>query len=133
MTAGLAGSGFVDVARNARKVVFCGTFDTKGAVPATGDGHLCIDRHGGPRNLVRNVDQITFSGPQALRQGQEVVYVTERAVFRLTAHDVTLVEIAPGVDLARDALQRMEFAPVTPQAPAKMAAAHFEQAYRPRR
>jgi acyl CoA:acetate/3-ketoacid CoA transferase len=91
MTAGLAGSGFVDVARNARKVVFCGTFDTKGAVLATGDGHRCIDRHGDLRKLVRNVDQITFSGPQALRQGQEVVYVTERAVFRLTARDVTLV------------------------------------------
>ncbi|NDP41302.1 MAG: acyl CoA:acetate/3-ketoacid CoA transferase, partial [Aromatoleum sp.] len=122
--------GFIDIAQNARKVVFCGTFDTKGTVLSTGDGRLSIDRHGDVRKLVQHVDQITFSGSQALRQGQEVVYVTERAVFRLTAHGVTLVEIAPGVDLARDVLDHMEFRPVMPQAPANMAAAHFEEADR---
>ena len=79
------------------------------------------------RKLVARVDQVTFSGPQALRQGQEVVYVTERAVFRLTAAGVTLVEIAPGVDLARDVLERMDFPPLMPQAPVSMAAAHFRE------
>ncbi len=118
--------GFIDIAQNARKVVFCGTFDTKNVELATGDGRMRIMRHGDVRKMVRHVDQITFAGPQALRQGQEIVYVTERAVFRLTAEGVVLTEIAPGVDLTRDVLDRMDFRPVTPQVPAKMAAAHFE-------
>ena len=122
--------GFIDIAQNARKVVFCGTFDTKGA-SARDRRRPPRDRPPRRRAQARaRVDQITFSGPQALRQGQEVVYVTERAVFRLTAEGVALVEIAPGVDLARDVLARMEFRPAMPQPPATMAAAHFEEADR---
>jgi acyl CoA:acetate/3-ketoacid CoA transferase len=120
--------GFIDIAQNARKVVFCGTFDTKRADIATGDGRLAIARHGDVRKLVARVDQITFSGPQASKQRQEVVYVTERAVFRLTADGVALAEIAPGVDLERDVLARMDFVPVVPAAPATMERAHFEAA-----
>jgi len=119
--------GFIDIAQNARKVVFCGTFDTKRTLLTTGDGRLRIDRHGDVAKLVAKVDQITFSGPQALRQGQDVMYVTERAVFRLTAEGVALAEIAPGVDLQRDVLDRMAFRPVMYQTPATMPAAHFEE------
>jgi len=119
--------GFIDIAQNARKVVFCGTFDTKGTLLTTGHGRLRIDRHGDIAKLVRTVDQITFSGPQALRQQQEVVYVTERAVFRLTTQGVALTEIAPGVDLQRDVLDRMAFRPVMPSTPVTMPAAPFEE------
>jgi propionate CoA-transferase len=122
--------GFIDIAQNARKVVFCGTFETKGVELATGDGRLHITRHGDVRKMVQHVDQITFAGPQALRQGQQIVYVTERAVFRLTDTGIALVEIAPGVDLMRDVLDRMAFVPVMAQAPATMATAHFEEADR---
>jgi len=117
--------GFMDIAQNARKVVFCGSFDAKGARVETGDGQLRIARHGEVRKLVKTVDQITFSGAQALRQGQEVVYVTERAVFRLTPEGVALVEVAPGIDIQRDLLDRMDFAPLTPQDPVVMPAAYF--------
>jgi acyl CoA:acetate/3-ketoacid CoA transferase len=118
--------GFIDIAQNARKVVFCGAFDTKGAQYATGDGRMRITRHGDVRKMVQRVDQITFSGSQALRQRQQIVYVTERAVFRLTAEGVMLTEIAPGLDLQRDVLERMEFRPVMPAAPATIATDHFE-------
>jgi acyl CoA:acetate/3-ketoacid CoA transferase len=117
--------GFVDIAQNARKVVFCGTFETKGAEIETGHGALRIRTPGAVRKLVAAVEQITFSGPQALRSGQEVVYVTERAVFRLSEHGVVLTEVAPGVELRRDVLERMAFEPLLPARPKLMPAAHF--------
>ena len=112
--------GFIDIAQNARKVVFCGTFEAKGVALSTGDGTLTITRHGDVRKLVRAVDQITFSGIQANAQGQQVVYVTERAVFRLGAQGLELHEIAPGVDVQTDILGRMDFQPVIPTEPAIM-------------
>lgn len=117
--------GFIDIAQNARKVVFCGTFDTKGSQIETGDGTLKIVRHGEVAKLVAEVDQITFSGPQAVARGQEVVYVTERAVFRLTAEGIVLEEIAPGVDLQRDILDRMGFQPLMPRPPRLIDPQHF--------
>ncbi len=103
--------GFIDIAQNARKVVFVGTFDAKGAQMETGHGTLTIQRHGEIQKFVPQVDQITFSGAQALKQGQEVLYVTERAVFRLSEKGPSLVEIAPGVDPDRDVIDRMGFEP----------------------
>ena len=117
--------GFIDIAQTARKVVFCGTFDAKSADVATGDGRLTIKRHGEVRKLVAAVEQITFSGIEALKRRQEIVYVSERAVFRLTEAGVVLTEIAPGIDLRRDVLDRMGFAPLMPSEPAVMPASHF--------
>jgi acyl CoA:acetate/3-ketoacid CoA transferase len=117
--------GFMDIAQNARKVVFCGTFDAKGAEYRTGDGALRVARHGEVRKFVNAVQQITFSGSEALRAGHQPVYVTERAVFRLTPDGMVLAEVAPGIDVRRDVLERMDFAPLLPREPALMAAEHF--------
>ena len=112
--------GFIDIAQNARKVVFCGTFDTKGAKYKTGQGRLEIVHPGNVRKLVEAVDQITFSGKQALLQNQEVLYVTERAVFRLTPEGLLLTEVSPGVDLQKHILDQMDFRPLMPQPPTLM-------------
>ncbi len=117
--------GFIDIAQNARKMVFCGTFEAKGTAIETGDGTLRITRQGEIRKFVRSVQQITFSGVEALRSGQETLYVTERAVFRLTPQGMVLTEVAPGVDIRRDVLERMGFEPLVPADPAVMPARHF--------
>ncbi len=103
--------GFVDITQTARKVVFCGAFEAKGLRVVEDGGRLRIERPGDVPKLVARVAHVTFSGPQALRNGQEVLYVTERAVFRLEPGGVALTEVAPGVDVERDVLARMGFAP----------------------
>lgn len=117
--------GFIDIAQNARKVVFCGTLAAKGVKLATGDGRLRVLQQGAVKKLVRRVDQITFSGPQGLVRGQQVLYLTERASFRLTPEGVELFEIAPGVDLQRDVLDQMDFMPRLAAEIGVMDAAYF--------
>jgi propionate CoA-transferase len=39
--------------------------------------------------------------------GREIVYLTERAVFRLREGRLVLTEIAPGLDLQRDVLDAL--------------------------
>lgn len=118
--------GFIDIAQNAKKVVFCGTLAAKGVKLQTGDGQMRVLQQGAVRKLVKQVDQITFSGPQGLVRGQKVLYLTERASFRLTPQGVELFEIAPGIDLQRDVLDQMAFAPVVAQDLRVMDAACFQ-------
>ncbi len=106
--------GFMDIAQNARKVVFCGTFEAKGAAYEISDTSISISRYGQVKKLVEEVDQITFSGSQAMANGQKVFCITERAVFELTPAGMCLREVAPGIDLQTDVLDRMGFTPVAP-------------------
>ena len=69
---------------------------------------MYLDEHLG----VRAVEQITFSGHYAASIGQAVLYVTERAVFRLTAEGIELLEVAPGIDIERDIVAHMAFPPL---------------------
>jgi acyl CoA:acetate/3-ketoacid CoA transferase len=103
--------GFIDIAQNARKVVFCGTFAAKGVQLSQHHGLLTIRQHGAVQKLVKRVRQVTFSGPQSLSRGQEVLFLTERASFRLTAQGIDLFELTPGLDLQADVLDHMEFHP----------------------
>jgi propionate CoA-transferase len=79
----------------------------------------------GARKFVREVEHRTFSGEQALKRGQTVLYVTERCVFRLVPEGMELVEIAPGIDLARDILGQMDFEPIVRGTPRLMNSAIF--------
>ena len=104
--------GFVDITQNAKKVVFCGTFTSGKPKYDIRDGELHIIEDGSSMKFVKQVEQITFSGEYAVRSGREILYVTERAVFRLSEKGMELIEIAPGIDLERDILEKMEFKPI---------------------
>ncbi len=125
----LAGAGgFINISQNARKVVFVGTFTAGALQVAVADGRLRIDRDGAATKFVEAVEHRTFSGPQAIKWQRDVLYVTERCVFRLGKEGLELIEIAPGVDLQRDILDRMDFVPVMKRPPALMDARIFADA-----
>lgn len=99
--------GFVDITARAKKIVFSGNFNA-GAKMHIENGKLIIDTEGKISKFVPQVDQVSFSGRQAQAQGQDITYVTERCVIRLLAQGLTVTEIAPGVDLQRDVLDRAD-------------------------
>jgi propionate CoA-transferase len=109
----LAGAGgFINISQNAKTVCFVGTFLA-----------------GGEPKFIRQVEHRTFSGREALRRGQRVLYVTERCVFQLSPHGgLELIEIAPGMDLERDILGKMEFRPAISPHLKSMDAAVFHAA-----
>ncbi len=95
--------GFVDITARAKKIVFSGTFNA-GAKMHVENGRLVIDQEGKIAKIVDQVDQVSFAGKRAVRQGQQALYVTERCVLQLTEGGLEVIEIAPGVDLERDVL-----------------------------
>ena len=101
--------GFIDIAQRARKLVFCGSLAVRAENELTAHGLRRV-RHGRPK-FVERVDQVTFSGRFARQSGQEVLYVTEMAVFRLTDSGVRVEEIAPGIHWTRDIEPQLGFKP----------------------
>ena len=87
--------GFVNIAQCARRLVFCCTFQAKGNA-----------------KFVNHIQHVCFHGPSARARGQQVLYVTERAVFELTPQGLRLIEIAAGLDLQHDVLNHMQFTPL---------------------
>jgi len=107
VTAGVGG--FIDITANVRNIVFSGYLTAGGIDLAISDGRLEIRREGKVRKFVPNVEQVTFSGRKALERGAKVTYVTERCVIELRPAGLTVIEIAPGVDLERDILGQVDF------------------------
>lgn len=104
--------GFIDISQNAKKLVFMGNFTAGGAQFSINDGRLHIIREGKASKFVDRVAQVTFNGAAAAREGRDVLYITERCVFRLTTEGLALAEVAPGIDVERDVLSRLPFRPL---------------------
>jgi propionate CoA-transferase len=103
--------GFINISQHARTVIYSGTFTAGPSQISWEDGQTRISQDGAHSKFVAQVQQITYSGRYGAERGQRVLYLTERAVFRLGGDGLELIEIAPGVDLERDILARMGFRP----------------------
>jgi acyl CoA:acetate/3-ketoacid CoA transferase len=99
LTAGCGG--FVDITAHARKIVFSGWFEAGAEVALTTDG-LTVVKPGRFAKMVDEVEHVTFSGRRARTTGQDVLYITERCVIRLTGDGLVATEIMPGIDPERD-------------------------------
>jgi acyl CoA:acetate/3-ketoacid CoA transferase len=105
ITAGAGG--FIDITAAARNLVFSGAFAAGRQNILLHDGELIIREDGVVAKFVPEVEHVTFSGRMARERGQNVTFITERCVIRLLPEGLTVTEIAPGVDLARDVLGRV--------------------------
>jgi propionate CoA-transferase len=106
VTAGCGG--FVDITSTARALLFCGYFTAGGLDLRVEEGRLRILKEGKNRKFVPEVEHVTFSGRRARQLKQDVLYITERCVLRLEPEGLTIIEIAPGVDLKHDVLAQAD-------------------------
>jgi propionate CoA-transferase len=108
-TATPGGGGFLHIAHGARRLVLAGTFTARGLEAECTNGELKILREGTVMKFVPEADQITYRLCEGVRRGQQARVVTERAVFEVTPHGLTLIETAPGIDVRQDVLDRLGF------------------------
>lgn len=109
----LAGAGgFINITQNTQELYFLGTFTSGPQQIEINSGELNVFKNGPVKKFLKQVQQITFNGQYAIEQGQKVTFITERAVFILTAEGLKLTEVAPGIDLQKDILDQMDFKPL---------------------
>lgn len=112
--ASIAGvGGFINITQGAKALVFVGTLTTGGLQVQAGEGRLRIVQEGRTKKLVPAVSHLSYNAAYMAGRGQQVRYITERAVFEMRTGpggpadgrpQLTLIEIAPGLDLQRDVL-----------------------------
>jgi propionate CoA-transferase len=103
--------GFPNISATTRKINFVGTLTAQGLELDIDPSGVRVRAEGSLSKFVPHVRQISFNGKLARERGQHVRYVTDRAVFELRPEGVTLIELAPGIDLQRDVIDRMGFKP----------------------
>lgn len=103
--------GFINIANRTRRINFVGTLTTRGLRTEVAGGRLRILAEGSERKLVPSVRQISFNAARARAKGQQITYITERAVFELGEEGLVLTEIAPGLDVEHDVLAQLGFRP----------------------
>ncbi|MEM3929685.1 MAG: acyl CoA:acetate/3-ketoacid CoA transferase, partial [Candidatus Korarchaeum sp.] len=102
--------GFPVIVSGSPRLYFAGGFTAGRRKIRVERGSLKVEQDGEIVKFVKKVYKIAFNGKIAREEGKDVLYITERAVFRLS-DGIVLEEVAPGIDLDRDVLSRMEFEP----------------------
>jgi propionate CoA-transferase len=103
--------GFINISQNAKCVVFGGTLTAGDVDIGWEQGRTVIRREGRHRKFVPRLEQVCYSADIGRAKGQLALFVTERAVFRIGADGLELIEIAPGLDAERDVIANMGFRP----------------------
>ncbi|HEX2923113.1 MAG TPA: CoA-transferase [Chloroflexota bacterium] len=101
--------GFIDITAHTQRLIFSGYFTAIGHKISIEDGKVTIKQEGRAHKFVRKPEQITLNGKVAQARGQSLTYVTERGVFRMLNGRMTLVEVAPGVDVRSGILDQCDF------------------------
>ncbi|CAN5628897.1 hypothetical protein BH23CHL7_BH23CHL7_24550 [soil metagenome] len=102
--------GFPNISARTGRINFVGTLTAQGLQLEIDDG-VRIVQEGSLKKFVPQVREVLFNGRLARERGQQVRYITDRAVLELAEDGVVLVEVAPGVDVQRDVLDQMGFRP----------------------
>ena len=103
--------GFINIAQNAKCVVFSGTLTAGDLDIGWEQGKTVIRREGRHKKFVPKLEQICYSAATGRARNQVTLFVTERAVFRVGAEGLELIEIAPSLDAERDVIAQMGFRP----------------------
>lgn len=103
--------GFPNISQNAKKVIFSGTLTAGGLKISWAEGRISIQNEGRFLKFINQLEQITYNGDYGWRRGQEILFITERAVLRRGPEGLELLEVAPGVDLDKDIFNNMGFRP----------------------
>lgn len=101
--------GFANITAKTPTVVFCMSFNAKGLAVSEKDGVITIEKEGSVPKFIDHVTSVSFSAKRAVENGQKVLYVTERCVFRLTPKGLKLIEVYTGIDVKRDILDQLPF------------------------
>ena len=104
--------GFPVIAGGVPRIYFAGAFTAGKSQITISHNRITILHDGIIPKFVESVFNVVFSGHQAMKYGQEILYVTERAVFKLTESGIILEEVAPGIDLDKDITSKMGFMPI---------------------
>ncbi|MDU0286894.1 fatty acid degradation protein FadX [Staphylococcus pseudintermedius] len=107
--------GFIDISQSVQKLILTGTL-IAGAKLSIEDQQLSVVEEGHTQKFVETVSNIDFNASYAKSLHQEVFFVTDRAVFELQEDGLTLIEVAPGLDIEQDIIAQMGFTPkISPQ------------------
>jgi len=103
--------GFIDIVQKTKTLIFVGSFTAKDLNLQNNNNSLSIEKEGLIPKFVKNVSQITYSSELQSKNSQVVKIITERCVFVLKNRSLIITEIAPGIELENDILNRMAFKP----------------------
>ena len=104
--------GFIDISQPTKRVFFVGTLTSGGLVESVRDGKLVIEREGSRKKFIKSIEQTTFNAAYGLEKGQDITFITDRCVMKPTEKGLMITEIAPGIDIQKDILDQMDFAPL---------------------